>query len=101
MMPGLYRPRKKAVCEGAHTSFVRIRKHMSRLKISAISYLNTAPLLWDFEHGEAGADFHIFYTIPPPRPEAVRAGAADIRINPAPAFAAIPQFVHLSYVTIP
>ena len=27
---------------------------MKRLRISAISYLNTAPLMWDFEHGEAG-----------------------------------------------
>ena len=32
--------------------------------MSAISYLNTAPLMWDFEHGEAAADFDISYTIP-------------------------------------
>ena len=24
---------------------------MRRLRISAISYLNTAPLMWDFNHG--------------------------------------------------
>ena len=28
---------------------------MSGLRISAISFLNTAPLMWDFEHGPAGA----------------------------------------------
>ena len=43
MVPGLYRPGQRLVCEGAHTIFGRIRKLMSRLKISAISYLNTAP----------------------------------------------------------
>ena len=37
---------------------------MKRLRISAISYLNTAPLMWDFEHGDAGATFDISYTVP-------------------------------------
>ncbi len=37
---------------------------MKRLRISAISYLNTAPLMWDFEHGAAGAAFDISYTVP-------------------------------------
>jgi len=100
MMAGLYRPRKKAVCEGAHTSFVRIRKYMSRLKISAISYLNTAPLLWDFEHGEAGADFDISYTIPSACAEALRTGNADIGIIPAAAYATISDLVIIPDVTI-
>jgi chorismate dehydratase len=100
MMPGLYRSRKKAVCEGAHTAFVRIRKYMSRLKISAISYLNTAPLLWDFEHGEARADFDISYTIPSACAEAMRTGAADIGIIPAAAYATIPDLVIIPDVAI-
>ena len=37
---------------------------MKRLRISAISYLNTAPLMWDFEHGHAGRAFDISYTVP-------------------------------------
>jgi chorismate dehydratase len=37
---------------------------MRRLRISAISYLNTAPLMWDFEHGDAGSEFDISYTLP-------------------------------------
>src|SRR5271163_400850 len=52
--------RRKTLSRMARTSllvsFGRIRKLMSRLKISAISYLNTAPLMWDFEHAAAGAD---------------------------------------------
>lgn len=79
------------VCEGAHSEFVRIRKPMSRLKISAISYLNTAPLLWDFERGEAGADFELSYTTPSACAEALRAGTADIGIIPAAAYASIPD----------
>lgn len=92
--------RNQIVCEGAHTIFVRIRKLMSRLKISAISYLNTAPLLWDFEHGEAGADFDISYTIPSACAEALRTGAADIGIIPAAAYTTIPDLVIIPDVAI-
>src|ERR1035441_8219916 len=75
---------------------------MSRLKISAISYLNTAPLMWDFEHGEAGAgvDFDISYTIPSACAEALRAGTADIGIIPAAAYATVPDLVIIPDVAI-
>ncbi len=77
---------------------------MSRLKISAISYLNTAPLMWDFEHAEAGADdnfnFHISYTIPSACAEALRAGTADIGIIPAAAYVTVPDLVILPDVAI-
>jgi len=79
---------------------------MSRLKISAISYLNTAPLMWDFEHGQAGAgrvtnnDFEISYTIPSACAEALRTGTADIGIIPAAAYATVPDLVILPNVAI-
>jgi chorismate dehydratase len=75
---------------------------MSRLKISAISYLNTAPLLWDFEHAQAGAgiDFDISYTIPSACAEALRAGTADIGIIPAAAYATVPDLVIIPDVAI-
>jgi chorismate dehydratase len=80
---------------------------MSRLKISAISYLNTAPLLWDFEHeavGEPGAparqDFDISYTIPSACAQALRDGTADIGIIPAAAYATIPDLVIIPNVAI-
>ena len=66
---------------------------MSRLKISAISYLNTAPLLWDFEHGEAGADFDIAYTLPSACAQALCAGTTDIGIIPAAAYTTISDLV--------
>jgi chorismate dehydratase len=75
---------------------------MSRLKISAISYLNTAPLLWDFEHGQAGAgvDFNISFTIPSACAEALRAGTADIGIIPAAAYTTVPDLVIIPDVAI-
>jgi chorismate dehydratase len=75
---------------------------MSRLKISAISYLNTAPLMWDFERGEAGAgnNFDISYTIPSACAEALRTGAADIGIIPAAAYTTVPDLVIIPDVAI-
>ncbi|MGA2965693.1 MAG: menaquinone biosynthesis protein [Terriglobales bacterium] len=77
---------------------------MSRLKIAAISYLNTAPLLWDFEHGERGADtvidYDISYTIPSACAEALRAGTADIGIIPAAAYTTVPDLVIIPDVAI-
>ncbi|MGB9195340.1 MAG: menaquinone biosynthesis protein [Terriglobales bacterium] len=101
---------------------------MSRLKISAISYLNTAPLMWDFEHGNAGQDpapvtfasranssfgvavstaveeapahFDISYTIPSGCAQALAEGAADIGIIPAAAYATIPGLLIIPDVAI-
>ena len=93
---------ENAVKDGAHITFGRIRKVMSRLKISSISYLNTAPLMWDFEHGATGADniFDISYTIPSACAEALRAGTADIGIIPAAAYATVPDLVIIPDVAI-
>ena len=55
---------------------------MRPLRISAISYLNTAPLMWDFEHGEARSEFEIYYTLPSACARALEAGTADIGIIP-------------------
>lgn len=73
---------------------------MKRLRISAISYLNTAPLMWDFEHGNAGANFDISYTIPSQCAADLKAGGADIGIIPAAAYTAIPDLVILPGVAI-
>ncbi len=78
---------------------------MRRLQVSAISFLNTAPLMWDFEHGQTpnGAhvdpalaqDFDVSYTLPSQCAEALRAGTADIGIIPAISYAATPGLVIL------
>jgi chorismate dehydratase len=61
------------------------------MRISAISYLNTAPLMWDFEHGDAGKQFEIGYTIPSQCAAELDRGTADIGIVPAAAYATIPD----------
>lgn len=73
---------------------------MKRLRISAISYLNTAPLMWDFEHDPAGADFDLSYTVPSRCAASLREGTADIGIIPAAAYANIPDLVILPGVAI-
>jgi len=73
---------------------------MRRLRISAISFLNTAPLMWDFEHGSAGADFDIAYTVPSACAADLQKGAADIGIIPAAAYTTVPGLVVLPGIAI-
>ena len=73
---------------------------MSRLRISAISFLNTVPLMWDFEHGPAGAIFDISYTLPSQCAAELQAGTADIGIIPAAAYTQIPDLVIVPEVAI-
>jgi chorismate dehydratase len=81
--------------------FVKIEHNrMRRLRISAISYLNTAPLMWDFEHGPIGREFEISYTSPSQCAAALREGSADIGIIPAAAYATIPNLSILPNVAI-
>jgi chorismate dehydratase len=73
---------------------------MSRLRVSAISFLNTAPLMWDFEHAHAAQEFEVSYTIPSECAAALAAGRADIGIIPAITYAQIPGLVILPNVAI-
>lgn len=91
---------------------------MRRLRISAISYLNTAPLMWDFEHAQArpfdkvgtgsfaanakgwGSQFDVSYTLPSSCAQALAEGTADIGIIPAAAYTQIPGLVVLPDVAI-
>src|SRR5271165_5539217 len=73
---------------------------MPGLRISAISFLNTAPLMWDFEHGTAGQSFEIEYTIPSECAAALAANRADIGIIPAITYAQIEGLVILPNIAI-
>ena len=85
-------------------------QRMRRLRISAISYLNTAPLMWDFEHGThplakdakgwATRHFEISYTLPSSCARALAEGTADIGIIPAAAYVKIPGLQVLPDVAI-
>jgi chorismate dehydratase len=80
--------------------FARIKIGMNRLRISAISYLNTVPLMWDFEHGEVGRQFDVSYTLPSACARALQAGSADIGIIPAAAYTQIPGLMVVPGVAI-
>jgi chorismate dehydratase len=83
---------------------------MRRLRISAISYLNTAPLMWDFEHGGThplaenaegwGTQFEISYTLPSACARSLADGTADIGIIPAAAYTEISGLQVLPEVAI-
>src|SRR5882724_11241921 len=73
---------------------------MRPLRISAISYLNTAPLMWDLLQPGTTPDFEISYTIPSLCAAALRNGSADIGIIPAAAYTSIPDLVVIPDVAI-
>jgi chorismate dehydratase len=71
---------------------------MKRLRISAISYLNTAPLMWDFRRGHP--DFDISYTVPSRCAAELARGSADIGIIPAAAYVHIPDLAIIPGIAI-
>lgn len=77
---------------------------MPPLRISAISFLNTAPLMWDFENGATAErlkeHFQLSYTIPSHCAEQLQQGSADIGIIPVAAYATIPDLVLVPDVAI-
>lgn len=56
--------------------------------------------MWDFEHGDAGQNFEIEYTIPSACAAKLAANEADIGIIPAFTYAQIPELVILPNVAI-
>jgi chorismate dehydratase len=77
---------------------------MPPLRVSAINFLNTAPLLWDFEQGERARElrkhFELSYTVPSQCAEQLKAGAVDIGIIPVAAYTTIPDLVVIPDVAI-
>jgi chorismate dehydratase len=78
---------------------------MRPLKISAISFLNTAPLMWDFEHPTPESrnlldKFEFSYTVPSKCAQELLDGTADIGIIPSITFATIPGLAILPDVAI-
>ncbi|MCU1301653.1 MAG: Chorismate dehydratase [Candidatus Sulfotelmatobacter sp.] len=91
---------REAVTKTCKKASAKIKTGMRRLRISAISYLNTAPLMWDFENGDAGRDFDISYTLPSACARALEAGTAGIGIIPAAAYTQLAGLTVLPGVAI-
>ncbi|MBI2678633.1 MAG: menaquinone biosynthesis protein [Candidatus Koribacter versatilis] len=71
-----------------------------RLRVSAISFLNTAPLMWGFDHEDLRRQFEVHYTVPAACAQELRAGVADIGIIPVIAYQTIPDLVVIPKVSI-
>ena len=56
---------------------------MSKLRISIVEFLNTAPLVWGFTDGPLAGSYDLSFTVPSQCAEALRAGRADVGIIPA------------------
>src|SRR5436853_7724161 len=68
---------------------------MSKLRISIVEFLNTAPLVWGFTDGPLTGRYDLSFTVPSLCAEALRAGEADIAIIPAVEYQRIPNLVVL------
>jgi chorismate dehydratase len=58
-------------------------KEMSKLRVSIVEFLNTAPLVWGFTDGPLEGRYDLSFTVPSLCAEALREGQADIAIIPA------------------
>src|SRR5579863_6619782 len=56
---------------------------MTKLRISIVEFLNTAPLVWGFTDGPSAGKYDLSFTLPSLCAEALRRGDADIAIIPA------------------
>jgi chorismate dehydratase len=75
-----------------------------RLRVAAISFLNPAPLLWNFEHEPASAElrtrYDVRYTLPALCAAQLATGEADLGLIPIAALATLPQVVAVPGCTI-
>jgi chorismate dehydratase len=56
---------------------------MTKLRISIVEFLNTAPLVWGFTDGPLQGRYDLSFTVPSLCAEALRSGQADVAIIPA------------------
>lgn len=73
---------------------------MSKLRISIVQYLNTAPLVRGFTHGPLQGKYDLSFTVPSLCAEALRSGEADVAIIPAVEYQRIPGLIVLPDLSI-
>jgi chorismate dehydratase len=56
---------------------------VTKLRISIVQYLNTAPLVWGFTNGPLRGKYDLSFTVPSECAEQLRNGSADVAIIPA------------------
>ena len=73
---------------------------MTKLRISIVQYLNTAPLVWGFTNGPLQGKYDLSFTVPSQCAEDLRLGRADIAIIPAIEYQRIPGLAILPDMAI-
>ena len=73
---------------------------MTKLRISIVQYLNTAPLVWGFTNGPLRGKYDLSFTVPSQCAEQLRTGKADVAIIPAIEYQRIDDLVILPDMAI-
>jgi chorismate dehydratase len=73
---------------------------VTKLRISIVQYLNTAPLVWGFTNGPLRGKYDLSFTVPSQCAEQLRTGRADIAIIPAIEYARIADLAILPDMAI-
>jgi chorismate dehydratase len=75
-------------------------QNVTKLRISIVQYLNTAPLVWDFTNGPLQGKYDLSFTVPSQCAEDLRTGRADVAIIPAIEYQRIEDLVILPDMAI-
>jgi chorismate dehydratase len=73
---------------------------VTKLRISIVQYLNTAPLVWGFTNGPLRGKYDLSFTVPSKCAEELRTGNADVAIIPAIEYQRIDDLVVLPDMAI-
>src|SRR5260370_2912372 len=73
---------------------------VTKLRISIVQYLNTAPLVWGFTKGPLRGKYDLSFTVPSQCAEELRIGKADVAIIPAIEYQRIEDLVILPDMAI-
>jgi chorismate dehydratase len=73
---------------------------VTKLRISIVQYLNTAPLVWGFTNGPMRGKYDLSFTVPSQCAEQLRTGQADVAIIPAIEYQRIPGLAILPDMAI-
>jgi chorismate dehydratase len=73
---------------------------VTKLRISIVQYLNTAPLVWGFTNGALRGKYDLSFTVPSQCAEQLRTGQADVAIIPAIEYQRIDDLVILPDMAI-
>jgi chorismate dehydratase len=73
---------------------------VTKLRISIVQYLNTAPLVWGFTNGPLRGKYDLSFTVPSQCAKELRTGKADVAIIPAIEYQRIDNLVILPDMAI-